>query len=253
MTDLRRRAARSPAASPRLIVAITPARRRPRCAPVGEHRLRRASAVTARAARRVRGNADAPSPRPLADAEGRPRPPTSPSETVAERPHRTGRAGRAPRRRHARAGPRADRAHLASRPRPVAATTPFLDLRDRVVPLMPDYDERGLLGLAFHPDFATNGRLFVYYGAPVRTRRSPASRTTPTRSVRVPRRTRPTPSQRRPGVRAGDPPVRASPSSTTAAAGSGSGRTGCSTSARVTAAVRATRARATRRRATPRT
>jgi glucose/arabinose dehydrogenase len=52
--------------------------------------------------------------------------------------------------------------------------TPFLDLRDRVVPLMPDYDERGLLGLAFHPDFATNGRLFVYYGVPVR-KASPAA------------------------------------------------------------------------------
>ena len=46
-----------------------------------------------------------------------------------------------------------------------AAVTPFLDLRDRVVQLRPDYDERGLLGLAFHPDFATNGRFFVYYGA----------------------------------------------------------------------------------------
>lgn len=48
------------------------------------------------------------------------------------------------------------------------ATTPYLDLRDRVVPLRPDYDERGLLGVAFHPDFATNGRLFAYYGAPLR-------------------------------------------------------------------------------------
>ena len=33
---------------------------------------------------------------------------------------------------------------------------------------MPEYDERGLLGLAFDPDFARNGRFFVYYGAPVR-------------------------------------------------------------------------------------
>jgi glucose/arabinose dehydrogenase len=45
---------------------------------------------------------------------------------------------------------------------------PFLDLRDRIVTLMPDFDERGLLGLAFHPDYATNGRLFVYYSAPLR-------------------------------------------------------------------------------------
>ena len=47
-------------------------------------------------------------------------------------------------------------------------TQPFLDISDRVVPLTPDYDERGLLGLAFHPDFANNGRFFVYYGAPLR-------------------------------------------------------------------------------------
>src|SRR5215207_2984502 len=35
---------------------------------------------------------------------------------------------------------------------------PFLDLRDRLVPLNPGYDERGLLGLAFHPGFGANGR-----------------------------------------------------------------------------------------------
>ena len=46
---------------------------------------------------------------------------------------------------------------------------PFLDLRDRMVELMPEYDERGLLGLAFHPDHAANGRLFVYYSAPSTT------------------------------------------------------------------------------------
>ena len=31
--------------------------------------------------------------------------------------------------------------------------TPFLDVADRMVVLMPEYDERGLLGFAFHPDF----------------------------------------------------------------------------------------------------
>ncbi len=40
---------------------------------------------------------------------------------------------------------------------------PFLDIRRRVVPLQSGYDERGLLGFAFHPDYATNGRFFVYY------------------------------------------------------------------------------------------
>ena len=37
----------------------------------------------------------------------------------------------------------------AARSRP-----PFLDVSASMVELLPDYDERGLLGLAFHPDFA---------------------------------------------------------------------------------------------------
>ena len=45
---------------------------------------------------------------------------------------------------------------------------PFLDLRDRMIELNPEYDERGLLGLAFHPDYANNGRFFVYYSASLR-------------------------------------------------------------------------------------
>jgi glucose/arabinose dehydrogenase len=45
---------------------------------------------------------------------------------------------------------------------------PFLDVSDRLVVLREQYDERGLLGLAFHPEYAENGRLFVYYTAPLR-------------------------------------------------------------------------------------
>jgi glucose/arabinose dehydrogenase len=44
---------------------------------------------------------------------------------------------------------------------------PFLDLRDRIVELNAFYDERGLLGLAFHPDFPTNGRFYISYSAPL--------------------------------------------------------------------------------------
>ena len=46
--------------------------------------------------------------------------------------------------------------------------TPFIDLTSRMQPLNPGFDERGLLGVAFHPDYASNGRLFVYYNAPPR-------------------------------------------------------------------------------------
>lgn len=46
--------------------------------------------------------------------------------------------------------------------------TPFLDLSSRIVPLSSDYDERGLIGLAFHPDFKSNCRFYVYYQLPPR-------------------------------------------------------------------------------------
>lgn len=46
--------------------------------------------------------------------------------------------------------------------------TPFIDLTSRMTTLNPNFDERGLLGLAFHPDYTSNGRFFVYYNAPRR-------------------------------------------------------------------------------------
>jgi hypothetical protein len=45
----------------------------------------------------------------------------------------------------------------------------FLDLSSKMVTLNQNYDERGLLGLAFHPSFKDNGRLFVFYSAPLRS------------------------------------------------------------------------------------
>jgi glucose/arabinose dehydrogenase len=42
------------------------------------------------------------------------------------------------------------------------------DLRERVVELKPGYDERGLLGMAYHPDYPRARRAYVYYSAPLR-------------------------------------------------------------------------------------
>ncbi|MFP9192693.1 PQQ-dependent sugar dehydrogenase [Natronosalvus vescus] len=48
----------------------------------------------------------------------------------------------------------------------------FVDLSDRMVEVGDatggGFDERGLLGVAFHPDYQENRRLFVYYSAPLR-------------------------------------------------------------------------------------
>jgi len=50
---------------------------------------------------------------------------------------------------------------------------PFLDLRAQIVELNSFYDERGLLGLAFHPDFASNGRFYVSYSGALQAGLSP--------------------------------------------------------------------------------
>jgi glucose/arabinose dehydrogenase len=42
---------------------------------------------------------------------------------------------------------------------------PFLDIRDRMIDINPGYDERGLLGLAFDPDYEESGLFAVYYSA----------------------------------------------------------------------------------------
>jgi glucose/arabinose dehydrogenase len=51
------------------------------------------------------------------------------------------------------------------------ASEPFLNIESRLVPERAGFDERGLLGLAFHPDFGQEdsagfGRFYVYYSAP---------------------------------------------------------------------------------------
>ncbi|MCO6437908.1 MAG: PQQ-dependent sugar dehydrogenase [Phycisphaerae bacterium] len=48
----------------------------------------------------------------------------------------------------------------------VLLPTPFLDLSAKLPTLGSFFDERGFLGLAFHPDYRNNGRFFVRYSTP---------------------------------------------------------------------------------------
>src|SRR6185436_12129348 len=50
-----------------------------------------------------------------------------------------------------------------------AAEPLFLDLRSKLVKLTEGFDERGLLGLALHPKFNENHKLYVFYSAPPRS------------------------------------------------------------------------------------
>lgn len=44
---------------------------------------------------------------------------------------------------------------------------PFIDIRNRLPRLWSDFDEKGLLGIAFHPDFANNGKFYLAHGTPI--------------------------------------------------------------------------------------
>lgn len=46
---------------------------------------------------------------------------------------------------------------------------PFLDLRSKLVKQLGDFDERGLLSMAFHPKFKENGKFYVYYDINIQT------------------------------------------------------------------------------------
>jgi glucose/arabinose dehydrogenase len=48
----------------------------------------------------------------------------------------------------------------------VMLPTPFLDLTSTIPTLNANFDERGVLGMAFHPDYAQNGRFFMRYSVP---------------------------------------------------------------------------------------
>ena len=42
---------------------------------------------------------------------------------------------------------------------------PMLDIRSKIPALHHDFDERGLLGIALHPKFKENGKVYVAYSA----------------------------------------------------------------------------------------
>jgi glucose/arabinose dehydrogenase len=44
----------------------------------------------------------------------------------------------------------------------------FLNIQSKLVARSGNQDERGLLGLAFHPQYSSNGRFYVFYSAPLR-------------------------------------------------------------------------------------
>lgn len=56
-----------------------------------------------------------------------------------------------------------------SRMTPTGKMTPFGDIKSLMVTLNAGFDERGLLGMALHPQFKENKLLYLYYSAPLRS------------------------------------------------------------------------------------
>lgn len=50
---------------------------------------------------------------------------------------------------------------------------PFLDVRSKMIGINKGMEERGLLGLALHPQFKSNRKFYVVYSAPLRTNAPP--------------------------------------------------------------------------------
>jgi glucose/arabinose dehydrogenase len=50
---------------------------------------------------------------------------------------------------------------------------PFLDINHKLPTLLALFDEKGLLGLAFHPDYANNGKFYVAYSTRLNARGDP--------------------------------------------------------------------------------
>jgi glucose/arabinose dehydrogenase len=45
---------------------------------------------------------------------------------------------------------------------------PFLNIQSKLVHLEPFFDEQGLIGIAFHPNYRQNGKFYIAYSAPLR-------------------------------------------------------------------------------------
>jgi glucose/arabinose dehydrogenase len=58
------------------------------------------------------------------------------------------------------------RIKIVNRNTGVVNPVPFLDIYNKVYPITAQFDERGLLGMAFHPDYASNGYFYVNYITP---------------------------------------------------------------------------------------